>query len=75
MDCLRSTASKPSAYWDRTDKIVRDWSTGQALPNYEGKCMVYSDMRGPLEMHTFLTRGERQWQEMAGGLSIRANGS
>jgi hypothetical protein len=64
MDCLRSSASKPSAYWDRTDKVVRDWSTGLALPDYEGKCMVYSDMRGPLVMHTSLNSGQRQWREM-----------
>jgi hypothetical protein len=65
MDCLHSLASKPSAYWDRTDRVVRDWSTGQALPDYEGPCMVYSDMRGPLVMRTFLNKGERQWQEAA----------
>ncbi len=65
MDCLRSLASKPSVYWDRTDKVVRNWSTGKAVPEYEGQCMVYSDMRGPLVMHTFLKKGERQWQETA----------
>jgi hypothetical protein len=27
--------------------------------------MVYSDMRGPLVMRTFLNQGERQWQETA----------
>jgi hypothetical protein len=27
--------------------------------------MVYSDMRGPLVMRTFLNKGERQWQEAA----------
>ena len=64
MDCLH-LSSKPSAYWDRTDKIVRDWSTGLALPDYEGQCMVYSDMRGPVVMRTFLNKGQRQWQEAA----------
>jgi hypothetical protein len=63
MDVLYSMAPKPSAYWDRTDKVVRNWSTGQALPDYEGQCMVYSDRRGPLVMHTFLKKGERQWHE------------
>jgi hypothetical protein len=67
MNSLRSLPPKPSTYWDRTDKVVRDWSTGQALPDYEGQCMVYSDMRGPLLMHTFLNQGQRQWKEPAKG--------
>ena len=58
-----SPALNPSAYWDRTDKVVRNWSTGQVLPDYEGQCMVYSDMRGPMLMDTFMDRGQRQFKE------------
>ena len=58
-----SPATKPEVYWDRADKVVRDWSTGQVLPNYEGQCLVYSDMQGPVLLHTFLNQGKRQWIE------------
>ncbi|HEV3038724.1 MAG TPA: hypothetical protein VHA33_13190 [Candidatus Angelobacter sp.] len=68
MALLFSPVLKPSAYWDRTDKVVRDWRTGHILPNYEGQCMVYSDMRGPLLMDTFLDRGQRQFKEPKKGL-------
>jgi hypothetical protein len=63
MHRLHSPATKPEVYWDRADKVVRDWSTGQMLPNYEGQCLVYSDMQGPVLLHTFLNQGKRQWQE------------
>jgi len=56
-------AMKPEVYWDRADKVVRNWSTGQMLPDYEGQCLFYSDMRGPVLLHTFLNKGKRQWQE------------
>ena len=54
--------NKPKVYWDRTQKVVRDWDTNQALPEYEGTCMVYLDTRGPVFMETFLRHGERCWQ-------------
>lgn len=55
--------TKPEVYWDRSDNVVRDWSSGQVLPDYEGQCLFYSDMHGPVLLHTFLNKGKRQWQE------------
>ncbi len=54
--------STPTAYWDRTLKVVRRWSTNEILPSYEGPCMVYLDTRGPVFVETFLRAGERYWQ-------------
>jgi len=54
--------STPTAYWDRTLKVVRHWSTNEILPAYEGPCMVYLDTRGPVFVETFLREGERCWQ-------------
>jgi hypothetical protein len=56
--------SKPGAYWDRSDSVVRDWSTNQAIPSYEGPCLVYLDIRGPVLLNTFLRDGERCWEGM-----------
>lgn len=51
-------------YWDRAEFTVRNWSTGAELPEYQGPCLVYFDLRGPTMMHTFLQDGKRCWQEM-----------
>lgn len=56
--------ARNTAYWDRTEYAVRDWSTGTELPGYEGPCLVYFDLRGPTMMHTFLQEGKRCWQEI-----------
>jgi hypothetical protein len=53
--------STPTAYWDRTLKVVRHWTTNEILPTYEGPCMVYLDTRGPVFVETFLREGERCW--------------
>lgn len=55
--------AKPRVYWDRTDKMVRDWTTDQALPNYEGPCMFFSDLRGAVVMYTFVRGGIRHWHD------------
>ena len=55
-------SSKPSAYWDRTTKAVRDWKTDQPLPEYQGTCLVYRDIEGPVFLRTFLEDGERCWE-------------
>jgi hypothetical protein len=52
----------PRAYWDRSASVVRDWKTDQALPEYEGNCMVYLDIQGPVFMMTYLRNGERRWE-------------
>ena len=52
---------RPHAYWDRSANVVRDWKTDQALPDYEGRCMVYLDIQGPVFMNTYLRNGERCW--------------
>ena len=62
MNSHLSRLSRPGAYWDRSGNVVRDWSTDQALPNYEGKCMVYLDIQGPVLMNTYLRNGERYWE-------------
>jgi hypothetical protein len=41
---------------------VRDWTTDQALPEYEGRCMVYLDIQGPVFMNTYLHNGKRCWE-------------
>lgn len=56
------TLTHPGAYWDRSDNVVRDWKTDQALPNYEGPCMVYLDIQGPVFMNTYLRNGHRCWE-------------
>lgn len=55
-------AGRPSAYWDRSSNIVRDWETDQALPDYQGTCLVYLDVRGPVFLRTFLQEGKRCWE-------------
>lgn len=62
MFCSIAKLGRPGAYWDRTGSVVRDWSTDQALPNYEGRCMVYLDIQGPVFMNTYLLNGERCWE-------------
>jgi hypothetical protein len=52
---------KPQAYWDRTQRVVRDWNTNHVLPDYEGECLVYLDVEGPVIRHTFLQDGARCW--------------
>jgi len=52
---------KPSAYWDRSQNVVRDWNTNRALHDYEGECLVYMDVSGPVFMTTFLHNGQRCW--------------
>ena len=58
-----SRVTKPVAYWDRTQRVVRDWETNQLLPAYEGECMVYMDVSGPVFMQTFLHNGQRCWHD------------
>jgi hypothetical protein len=53
-----------SVYWDRAEHSVRDWNTGADLPEYQGPCLVYFDLRGPTMMYTFLQAGKRCWKEM-----------
>jgi hypothetical protein len=53
---------RPGAYWDRSGNVVRDWTTDQALPEYEGRCMVYLDIQGPVFMNTYLHNGKRCWE-------------
>ena len=53
---------RPCAYWDRDNNVVRDWSTNQEIPTYEGPCLVYLDVRGPLVLNTFLHNGQRRWE-------------
>jgi hypothetical protein len=53
---------KPSAYWDRSGDVVRDWKTDQALPDYQGTCLVYLDVQGPVFLQTFLQDGKRCWE-------------
>lgn len=62
MDELSCGLRKPNAYWDRTQKVVRDWQTNQPLPQYEGECMVYMDTHGPVFLRTFLHQGARCWE-------------
>ena len=62
----KMSGSKPVAYWDRTDKMIRNWDTNQALPDYEGPCMVYLDLSGPVVVYTFLRAGLRHWQDSKG---------
>ncbi len=52
----------PAVYWDRSGNIVRDWRTDQALPEYEGRCLVYLDIQGPVFMNTYLCNGKRCWE-------------
>ena len=60
---IRSSA--PSAYWDRASKAVRDWKTDQPLPEYQGTCLVYRDIEGPVFLRTFLKDGKRCWEWVA----------
>jgi hypothetical protein len=53
-----------NVYWDRAECSVRDWKTGTELPEYQGPCLVYFDLRGPTMMYTFLQAGKRCWREM-----------
>jgi len=53
---------KPNAYWDRTANVVRDWKTDQPLPEYQGACLVYLDVQGPVFLKTFLQDGKRCWE-------------
>jgi len=53
----------PSVYWDRADKVVRDLKTGRDLPQYEGLCLVYRDVEGPIMVNTFVCNGERLWEK------------
>jgi len=62
MSTAIASSYKPSVYWDRTANVVRDWSTDQALPGYEGMCMVYLDLQGPVFLKTFLQDGQRCWE-------------
>lgn len=59
-----ATLARNMVYWDRTEYVVRNWSTGAELPEYEGPCLVYYDLRGPTLMHTFLEEGKRCWREL-----------
>ena len=56
-------SSKPTAYWDRTAHVVRDWNTDQPLPEYQGTCMVYLDIQGPVFLQTFVHDGKRCWEQ------------
>jgi hypothetical protein len=64
MNAPRNVSGKPTVYWDRNDRMVRDWSTNQPLPSYEGPCLVFLDIRGPIFLKTFLLDGERHWEGM-----------
>ena len=55
--------SKPNAYWDRSANVVRDWETDQVLPDYQGTCLVYLDVEGPVFLQTFLQDGQRCWEQ------------
>ncbi len=55
------SSSRPSAYWDRVANTVRDWKTDQPLPEYQGTCLVYLDVQGPVFLRTFLKDGKRCW--------------
>lgn len=56
--------SRSSVYWDRAERAIRDWKTGAELPEYQGPCLVYFDLRGPTMMDTFLQDGKRCWREI-----------
>jgi hypothetical protein len=64
MDNGAGTSRPPRAYWDRATRMVRAWNTDHALPHYEGECLVYLDIRGPVFVKTFLCDGERCWDEL-----------
>jgi hypothetical protein len=55
-------STKPSAYWDRATNEVRDWKTDQPLPEYQGTCLVYRDIQGPVFLRTFFQDGKRCWE-------------
>ncbi|HVO63313.1 MAG TPA: hypothetical protein VMT53_20465 [Terriglobales bacterium] len=57
-------SDKPNAYWDRVANIVRDWHTDQPLPEYQGTCLVYLDVQGPVFLETFLQDGKRRWEQV-----------
>lgn len=59
-----TTSGRSAVYWDRTERSVRDWNTGAELPEYQGPCLVYFDLRGPTMMDTFLQDGKRCWREI-----------
>ncbi|HYL16163.1 MAG TPA: hypothetical protein VEV41_24235 [Terriglobales bacterium] len=62
MNACTPRSKRPGAYWDRAGNVVRDWNTDQPLPGYEGMCLVYLDIRGPVFVTTFLQNGERCWE-------------
>lgn len=62
MSGVASKVGRPGAYWDRSANVVRDWSTDQAIPDFEGTCMVYLDIQGPVFMKTSLRNGQRCWE-------------
>jgi hypothetical protein len=62
MSVAASNSKRPGVYWDRAANVVRDWTTDQPLPAYEGDCLVYLDTRGPVFATTFLRNGERCWE-------------
>jgi hypothetical protein len=53
-----------NVYWDRAECSIRDWKTGAELPEYQGPCLIYFDLRGPTMMYTFLHEGKRCWREI-----------
>jgi hypothetical protein len=55
---------KPQAYWDRAQRVVRDWKTNNVLPEYEGECLVYLDVEGPVIRTTFFQDGARCWDAL-----------
>jgi hypothetical protein len=57
---------KPQAYWDRAQRVVRDWNTNNVLPEYEGECLVYLDVEGPVIRNTFFQDGDRRWDVLPG---------
>lgn len=60
---FETAAAQPSAYWDRSSQVVRDWKTDQELPDYQGTCLVYLDIQGPVFVRTFLQGGKRCWEQ------------
>jgi hypothetical protein len=62
-DILEVGPSRPDVYWDRATQVVRDWNTDQALPEYQGPCLVDLDIQGPVFLRTFLHDGKRCWEQ------------
>ena len=65
MNQISQKPVKPQAYWDRTQRVVRDWKTNHVLPDYEGECLVYLDVEGPVIRRTFLQDGARCWNQLS----------